>query len=600
MKLQKKLRKNISSLELNPKMPIYNLESEQVQQLNMDDFINRQRSENIDKEINIKIKKSLKREISGKIFKVIKSKEKIVNSDLIISSANISHIFNDIIDEDFFPLSKITSSLQKLKTFIPSIRITNDNSFALYFSPRVYNINYEKYLNIILKDLNKKEKDLKKNKEKIENDLKNIENEIYDKKLNIELIQNSDFQRRIKEKMITKYENEFKMNQNKEILNNIKTKKLNKSALINNKKDQSDIKEKISKKAEKKEPRKSLKLSTLKEVDFKFMINNLIVTNQALSKDKIEQFKIDIDNKTKSKNKIREEIKLIGEKLKSLRNLQRKVKNKLYLHYLNIIKEGFDTREEGLCWAISEILKLGKKVMMSYMPKYLDEKCILYLFLKAHINLKIKYLEKKIKGAKEILMQKGILNKNDKIEFANIKAIKDLNIIKEKFINKNIEITNNKIMNIDDEILSPDYKLIRKYKKSLLFNKDIKKQLSRTSSLPSSLFFDKDINESFLKIKNVNKNYELYKSFYKEIEKLKKLKEILKEEEMKRIFKEISTNKYLERYNTDKISVLSALIGEDNISREIFIQNKKEKELSEKMANIGLYKKNYHIKESIV
>ena len=113
MKLQKKLRKNISSLELNPKIPIYNLESEQVQQLNMDDFINRQRSENIDKEINIKIKKSLKREISGKIFKVIKSKEKIVNSDLIISSANISHIFNDIIDEDFFPLSKITSSLQK-------------------------------------------------------------------------------------------------------------------------------------------------------------------------------------------------------------------------------------------------------------------------------------------------------------------------------------------------------------------------------------------------------------------------------------------------------------------------------------------------------
>ena len=173
---------------------------------------------NIDKEININIKRNVERKISERLLKKLNKKEKMGISDLNMSSTN-NNIFSDI-SEDSFPLDKLSSSINKLKTLIPSINknITNDNSVKLFSTPKIYNMNYEKYLNTILKDLNKKENELKYNKRKLENELKNIEDEIYDKKLNIELMRNEVFQKNVKEKMIRKYEEEFKENQDQEIL----------------------------------------------------------------------------------------------------------------------------------------------------------------------------------------------------------------------------------------------------------------------------------------------------------------------------------------------------------------------------------------------
>ena len=189
MKTPKKLKLKQKCISNEKMIPIYNLDDENVQRLNIDDYnISNLNNSNIDKEININIKRNVERKISERLLKKLNKKEKMGISDLNMSSTN-NNIFSDI-SEDSFPLDKLSSSINKLKTLIPSINknITNDNSVKLFSTPKIYNMNYEKYLNTILKDLNKKENELKYNKRKLENELKNIEDEIYDKKLNIELM----------------------------------------------------------------------------------------------------------------------------------------------------------------------------------------------------------------------------------------------------------------------------------------------------------------------------------------------------------------------------------------------------------------------------
>ena len=62
-------------------------------------------------------------------------------------------------------------------------------------------------------------------------------------------------------------------------------------------------------------------------------------------------------------------------------NLEEKsIKKKLLVHYHKILIEGKDTRSEGLSWVIKAIWSVGSKVILSYLPKFLDEKAIKYLF----------------------------------------------------------------------------------------------------------------------------------------------------------------------------------------------------------------------------
>ena len=299
MKTPKKLKLKQKWVSNEKYSQIYNIYDEQVQKLNFDDNINNQKSQNAVKEINIKIKSNIEGKIPERLLKQFNGKEKIGNSHLHILSTNINNIFNEL-NDDSFPLSKLSTSINKLKILIPSIneKITNDNSVKIFSSPRMYNMNYEKYLNTILKDLNNMESEMKKEKEKLEEELKNLEDEIDDKRLNIELMRNEVFQKNIKEKIIQKYENEFKENQKQEILNDIKnqTKEIDRHTLFslaNKYKDVYDLKEQQIKDAQKLLSKQGLK-TILKEKVFKSKLNNIILGNQLLSRRKSEQFTLDI------------------------------------------------------------------------------------------------------------------------------------------------------------------------------------------------------------------------------------------------------------------------------------------------------------------
>ena len=70
---------------------------------------------------------------------------------------------------------------------------------------------------------------------------------------------------------------------------------------------------------------------------------------------------------------------------------------------------------------------------------------------------------------------------------------------------------------------------------------------------------------------------------YLKLNNLRKKKENMKLNEITRIFKEFQRNDYGQRFNIDKISVMSALIGEDNVNSELIKQAKREKNILKKL-----------------
>ena len=79
------------------------------------------------------------------------------------------------------------------------------------------------------------------------------------------------------------------------------------------------------------------------------------------------------------------------------------------------------------------------------------------------------------------------------------------------------------------------------------------------------------------------KKVQNYLKLNKKLNNLRKKKENMKLNEITRIFKEFQRNDYGQRFNIDKISVMSALIGEDNANSELIKQAKREKNILKKL-----------------
>ena len=627
MKRQKYLLKQNQQHNSSKKYtPIYNLAEEEVQKLNIDSNILSPINFDDDKEMKLDIKNKLKNKMPSKIFKYFESKEKLQNSQINIST-NSTNGYNEITEEDLALTNNLSTSIQKLKTLIPDInkKMANNYSAIINIPKKDYKVeSNENYLNSVLTHLYQKVKKIKNKKFLVENELNNIEKEINDKQLFIELAKDDNFQKNIKLKIIQKFEQEYNESKNKELndITNSQTNSIDKKELFslkNKYKDEKEIKEQKISESKKAIEEKNI-IDELKERAFKSKLNNMILTNQILTKQKSDRFTKEIIELKERKKITWEKIDIYNEKLKKLHSIQHKIKDSLYMYYLSILKEGKDTRDEGLAWVIAEILNLGKKVLISHVPKYLDEKSILYLFIKAHIILKIKYIEKKInelndnekdKANKEI--KKITLRDNLKL-----KARKTLNNIKKKFIFNKYENNIKKMPLIENEKNSSNLNPIslNKYKISSLFLKKSDKKLSKSNSMiiykhRNNYLQDEKGNDISNNIKiNENKklllkqnkkiSFEKYIAWKDEIEKLKELKETLKEKEMERIFEEFRLKKYSKKYNIDKKIVLSALIGEQNITKEFTIQNKKEKLLKEERGKTRLYVNDYLINKSVL
>ena len=359
------------------------------------------------------------------------------------------------------------NSIDKVKKFLPNkIKLTNISRSkkleAMLFN-RFEHQEYEKTIKNEIKIVSDKKLELKNIILKKIEELKKLDDNISDIELSTQVISdmnNSSLKNDNKRKLIHRFSN-------KELstpeFNNI----LNKNNLYDNESINNNINNNFIKMLSTNIHHKGKRMTYIQNFDDNiFNINDNDDNNSNNKTDKNLSFgkmifknnvqilklkKILSKNKI-DRNKLSSEIKELEKEKEELKNKYEYLVDKLYLFYLDILKEGQDTRNEGLSWIIKEIIHLKRKVLLSYFPKYLDEYAIEYIFKQTKLNLVLEKYEKQIKILKKELADMGLVEKS-KLDIKNIKIklknknkeenkIEDKETIK-KNINKSEDSVNN-------------------------------------------------------------------------------------------------------------------------------------------------------------
>lgn len=73
------------------------------------------------------------------------------------------------------------------------------------------------------------------------------------------------------------------------------------------------------------------------------------------------------------------------------------VKTQQKQHYYEILKEGLDSRKDGLMWIIKNLWYLNENVQMSAFPDFLDTESIKYILEYAKLDIKKQEINKVLK-----------------------------------------------------------------------------------------------------------------------------------------------------------------------------------------------------------
>ena len=337
--------------------------------------------------------------------------------------------------------------------------------------------------------------------------------------------------------------------------------------------------------------------------------------------------------------------------LKDLKKELNKIKDKLIIHYHKLLLEAKDTRSEGLSWIIRAIWKLKQNVLMSYMPKFLDEKSIVFLFKYSDKLVEIEQIQKNIQEKKFFENEKN--NKSNKdddsiiktphkrkrlktlrkpsalvlrdmrrksliLSESPIRAIKKLISESPKKFN---EKKNNKIM--EEKTLSEFSE--ETFKTSLYQTKtsfkDISTKLNNMKQKHNIIFQNLEMmleNPNYLdkltshlsptnniriidyeNMKNVKiediydsslvKIFNEHKNLLLKLKEKKAQTEIFVKNELDRIGKCFCIEDYSGKYNTDLKTVVGALIGVDNSKLEVFRLQKEQKEYFRTIKNLRTF-----------
>ena len=597
--MKKKLKRNKNSHEIlktsksNSNVFHYKKDVEAVEKLNFFDYNKSEPSYNL---------YNLKSNPNKSPLMKIKTVDHI-NTNILDKLNSIENDPEEVINKYEKDLNQFNISLNKLKQSYPNnLDLLELEKYTGIKAPtRTEHIKLENNLTRQISSCEKEENELKNQKESLETELINIDKKIVDQQLNLEVFNGMDNESSNKimmEKFVKKLEEEY---------DEVKRKKSNK-----------DFREQLDLYIKKEEHKKRLKM---REID------------------------VDINNNKEKKKVLTQKLYIINEELKRIHKKKNIITMKLYNHYLSILSEGKDTRSDGLCWIIKEIFGLNKKVMMSCMPSFLDKLCIKYLFNMTHLNKEIADVEQKIKITKEEFKHLSVVNKeknflNNKNYLSQSKKDNNSN----NYLDEKNEIMNDYLKNIRQTFCRPKNFSPNSFLKnnnsqfSIFSKKNIlninnnkiyyfkkKKSLSNlpfimgdpnslTESLNKEIAYinklSKDETDEYipnvLKVKDIaemckNSGYfmnadevQKVKSYFelnKSLNNLRKKKETMKTNEMTRIFNEFQKNNYAQRFNIDKISVINALIGEDNINGELVKQAKREKQFIEESMKIKMHKK---------
>ena len=276
---------------------------------------------------------------------------------------------------------------------MPNINILLNTESNFNYNPtRQEHIKFEEKIKKEISFYTKEENDLREALTNIEQKLLLLDSKIIDSKIEIQALKSvsvSDTKSPLRKAIAKKLEDELSKEENQ--LN----KKINSPIRFNT-------------------PKKVMKMSNrpIYNTDFTAKFTLKLIEEDKANKEKEKNILSNIGTISKQKDDIHTKLNEVNEELKIVHNNRKVLIDQLYKHYLSLLKEGKDSRKEGLAWIIMEIFYLNKKILFSNFPNYLDNDCIHYLFKMANLNIKIIQLESKVKNKKDYL-NKYIKNSNN-------------------------------------------------------------------------------------------------------------------------------------------------------------------------------------------
>jgi len=301
------------------------------------------------------------------------------------------------------------------------------------------------------------------------------------------------------------------------------------------------------------------------------------------------------------KKEIVNKIKSYETDLKMFREEKNKIKNELLSHYNTILHEGKDIRKDGLSWIIQAIWNLKCKVLPSYLPIFLDEESISFLFNFANKKNKLNDLVKLAQKLSKKINEDKNKNKNNEYLYKKTNTIdpgiyyrntlencfeenKENNkwafsTLMHKFnlnnnnINNSINIDTDRIIKKGNDI---DIDNNKENDMTSLNSKNSNNNSNINNKIRNSFSFNKMVFKTCSNIPNFNnkekEKIELYNDkniIEKNIHILKRDIKNLIENELQRLNQCFDKEGYENKYNIDKNKFINTVIGENNIKDEI-------------------------------
>ena len=560
--------------------------------------------------------KKKKHAISKRIEDVLKlnidgSEKKLIN----FSKSTDFHKKNEKSDDSIIVSNPLllSTSIKRVQRFLPNINILLNTESNFNYNPtRQEHIKFEEKIKKEISFYTKEENDLREALTNIEQKLLLLDSKIIDSKIEIQALKSvsvSDAKSPLRKAIAKKLEDELSKEENQ--LN----KKTNSPIRFNT-------------------PKKVMKMSNrpIYNTDFTAKFTLKLIEEDKANKEKEKNILSNIGTISKQKDDIHTKLNEVNEELKIVHNNRKVLIDQLYKHYLSLLKEGKDSRKEGLAWIIMEIFYLNKKILFSNFPNYLDNDCIHYLFKMANLNIKIIQLESKVKNKKDYL-NKYIKNSNNNsfmnyfyddseenqnnYEYNKKRLSSLISTFSTKFNTTNSLLlkengNKEKLLLMEDNnspLYNKDYSIFKITKTSPSNNnenldeyiyKNSKKKKYKINEFEKYFELSNKPNNNIYRGNDTLKSdeYQTYFNLSNNLFELKQEKDKLKLNEMDRIFKEFQKNNYKQRYQVEKKVVISALIGEDNLETEMFKQSKREKEYIHNMNKIQLFQNKFKRKKS--
>ena len=339
-----------------------------------------------------------------------------LNIHKIVSSSNTEQkkkdkeLFSKIKPIQSIGITELFRSVDRVKKFLPNIvnlvNITEEKKTEVRLFKRNEHQEFEESFKNEIKIITEKREKIKNKLSQKRDELQRIEHQISDIQLSINVI------RKIRQNPIIIFKKENKKQLGQKLGIN-QTSTHNFDNLINNFNNNHN-KDNLNDNENKRN-------STFDKLLYK--------QGQEITKKQKQVAKIQME-----RNTISSDIHKLESEKEELKKKKEKLVEHLYIYYLNKLKEGTDTRNEGLSWIVKEIMSLGKKILISYFPKYLSEESINYLINQAKLKILLEGYEEEIKKLKNELVELDLLKrtKKKKIKLIQNRNISDLNTMKIK------------------------------------------------------------------------------------------------------------------------------------------------------------------------